>query len=77
MRASFSLIPMPESRSRTMVYAFQGAPRHSWESHNVILIPMGDFAAGLFDYFYEVNLIGVPLFSSTFSLFPLLPDFSM
>ena len=58
MRASFSLIPMPESRSRTMVYAFQGAPRHSWESHNVILIPMGDFAAGLFDYFYEVNLIG-------------------
>lgn len=45
--------------------------------HNVTLVPMGDFAAGLFDYFYEVNLIGVPLFSSTFSLFPLLPDFSM
>lgn len=44
--------------------------------HNVTLVPMGDFA-GLFDYFYEVNLIGVPLFSSTFSLFPLLPDFSM
>lgn len=25
--------------------------------HNVILVPMGDFA-GLFDYFYEMNLIG-------------------
>ena len=76
MRASFSLIPMPESRSRTMVYAFQGAPRHSWESSQCHFGPDGRLC-GVIRLLRYLSQIGTPLFSSTFLLFSLLHDFSM